>query len=251
MTDNLTTHKIIIAGLDSAGKTSIYKKMIEGADLKEIEDLPPTKGIERRSQTIMGHNVVFWELGGQRAYRAQYFQNPQTFANCTLMIYVIDLQDNQRFEESLDYLVEILMVVKKVELTPKIFVLMHKFDPDRIDELRGNFLEASKIFREVKNIPSLNVTRFPTSIYSDNLDFAFKKIMEKVVPDYTDPMMGLFDDDNENAEKELAGKAEPMDDDEFQTKDDLKSELTKHFETVLNGIRVRAIEKKEDDEIEP
>lgn len=244
------THKIIIAGLDSAGKTSIYKKMIEGADLEEIEKLSPTKGIERRSQTIMGHNVVFWELGGQRVYRAQYFQNTQTFANCTLMIYVIDLQDNQRFEESLDYLVEILMVVKEVESTPKIFVLMHKFDPDKIDELRGNFLEASKIFREVKNIPSLNVTRFPTSIHSDNLDFAFKKIMEKVVPDYADPMMGLFDDDIDGLEEASINKSEPIDDDEFQTKDDLKSEITKHFENVLNGIRVRAVEKKEDENIE-
>ena len=58
LSDNLTIHKIILAGLDSAGKTSIYKKMIEGADLEEIKDLSPTKGIERRSQTIMDHKEI-------------------------------------------------------------------------------------------------------------------------------------------------------------------------------------------------
>lgn len=239
------THKIIIAGLDSVGKTSIYKKMIEGADVEDVKDLPPTKGIERRSQVIMDNHVVFWELGGQAIYRSQYFQNKQTFEATTLLIYVIDLQNKARFEESLDYLLEILMVVKDIESPPRIFVLMHKFDPDKIDELRGNFLEASKIFREVKNIPTLNVTRFPTSIHSDNLDFAFKKIMERVVPDYIDPMMGLFEDeDNEESD---ADEVEDTEEDEFQTKDDLKFEITKHFESALNRIRVKGNGKNVDE----
>ena len=48
MSEEGTTHKVIIAGLDSVGKTSIYKKMVEGADTDELDNLTPTKGIERR-----------------------------------------------------------------------------------------------------------------------------------------------------------------------------------------------------------
>ncbi|MHA2101338.1 MAG: ADP-ribosylation factor-like protein [Candidatus Kariarchaeaceae archaeon] len=247
LSEEQAAHKIIIAGLDSVGKTSIYRKMIEGADIKEIENLPPTRGIERRSQIIMGHQVVFWDLGGQESYRSQYFENPKTFANTALLIYVLDVQDKERFDQSLDYLLQILMVVKHVASPPRIFVLMHKFDPDKIDDLKENFLEASKIFREVKKIPTLDVTRFPTSIYSDNLDFAFKKILQRVVPEYSNPLLDLFpeEEDTEDVEENeikdniIAGVEVDIVEQKNSSSEVLRAEITKQFELALETIDIR------------
>lgn len=263
LTTDSMVHKIIIAGLDSVGKTSIYKKMIEGMDVEDIKDLSPTKGIHRISQVIMDHQVVFWDLGGQEVYRAQHIRNPKTFENSALLVYVLDVQDIERFDQSLEYLHQILMVVKNLESPPRIFLLMHKFDPDKIGELKENFLEASKIFKEVKKIPSLNVSRFPTSIYSENLDFAFKKIIQNVVPDYTNPFQDLFLDeegeevqssaedtkgesevnDFENTDKrEISGEdgliagLEVNIDKTHTTAESLKSELILQFEQALESI---------------
>jgi GTPase SAR1 family protein len=245
LSEEEVAHKIIIAGLDSVGKTSIYKKMVEGAETQDIENLPPTRGIERRSQIIMGHQVVFWDLGGQEIYRSQYFEEPSTFANATLLIYVLDVQDKQRFDQSLDYLLQILMVIKHLPSPPRIFVLMHKFDPDKIEDLKENFLEASKIFREVKKIPTLDVTRFPTSIYSDNLDFAFKKIMQKVVPDYSNPLLDLFPEiDDEVDHNVIAGVEVDVEKQKSSTTDTLRAEITRQFEIALEIIDIRRKSKE-------
>ena len=97
----------------------------------------------------MDHQIVFWDLGGQERYRNQNLSNPNTFKDAALLVYVIDVQDKERFDQSLDYLLQILMIVKNLEAPPRIFLLMHKFDPDKILELKDNFLEASKIFKLV------------------------------------------------------------------------------------------------------
>ena len=51
--------------------------------------------------------------------------------------------------------------------------------------------------------------------------------------------------------EESIDKTDPIDDDKFQTKDDLKSEITRHFEKVLNGIRIRGVEKTNNENTEP
>lgn len=257
MSEEGTTHKVIIAGLDSVGKTSIYKKMVEGADSKELENLAPTKGIERRTQTIMGHQIVLWDLGGQDAYRAKYFENDQTFVGASLLIYVLDVQDKERFDLSLDYLLQILMVIKNHDVPPKVFVLIHKFDPNKIEDLKMNFLEASKLLREVKQFPKLQVSRFPTSIFSEDLDFVFTKILNRVIPNYSNPLFDMMDEVADEIEETIKADQEEgnviakvelnLDSSKESTQDGLKLEITQQFEAAFNKIKnkLQSEEEKE------
>lgn len=185
LTSDDTIHKIIIAGLDSVGKTSVFRKAIERVDVSEILDLPTTKGIERQIRTLQGEQIVFWDLGGQEVYRSQYFQDSRIFTDASVIIYVLDIQDQERFDESLEYLLQILMIIKNLTTAPRVFVLFHKFDPEKMKELRKNLFEATKVFKEVSKIPSLQVTNFSTSIFSNNLDHAIEKILQTVIPNYS------------------------------------------------------------------
>ena len=65
--------KIIISGLDNAGKTSILTALDKKYDFqKEIAELKPTIRIEYHQTMFLGNNVNIWDMGGQEQYRELY-----------------------------------------------------------------------------------------------------------------------------------------------------------------------------------
>lgn len=254
MLEEITHHKIILAGLDSTGKTSIYRKMIEGAFGEDLKNSPPTSGIQIRNQIIDGHHLLFWELGGQAVYRSQYFKDKHTFVDTSILIYVLDVQDKKRFGQSQKYFLEIMMTIKILPIPPRVFILIHKLDPTRINDLRENFLECSSIFREAKKFPSINVSRFHTSIYSDTLEFAFKKILQQVIPHYSSPY-SLFEpeeelieinkdnginDKNTNSKHILTPEVDTLTQKQKRiSQQKLISELTRQFDQAFDKIELK------------
>ncbi|MHA2030950.1 MAG: ADP-ribosylation factor-like protein [Candidatus Kariarchaeaceae archaeon] len=189
MSQDRTYHKIIFAGLDAVGKTSIYKSVIENVDVDGLRDLEPTRGIERKYHKFGDNQLVFWDLGGQEAYRSKYFQDPRVFQDISLLLYVLDIQDIYRFDDSIEYLLQILMTLKNLDQAPRIVVLIHKYDPERRSQFQYNLLEAAKVLRETSKFPSIEITKFATSIYSDNLDSIVENIIKEVIPDYSNKLL--------------------------------------------------------------
>lgn len=234
-------HKIIFAGLAAVGKTSIYKSVIENVELEEIKSLLPTRGIERKFHSIAGHNLVFWDLGGQDVYRSGYFQDPRIFAETSLLIYVLDIQDKERFDDSVEYLLQILMTIKNIDKPPRVFVLIHKYDPEQMTELRYNLLEASSILKEANKFPSMQITKFATSIYNENLDSVVEGILRELIPDYSNELLRKT---HESSFEPVAEEDKPtiMSDEvvsgmEFSLskdsqKSDFQKELAKHIDMI-------------------
>ena len=86
-------YKILVLGLDNAGKTTILKS-ITGESLKNIQ---PTKGFTVKIFEKENIKFTFWDVGGQKTLRniwENYFENNDA------LIYVIDSSDNDRIEES-------------------------------------------------------------------------------------------------------------------------------------------------------
>ena len=86
-------YKILILGLDNAGKTTILKS-ISG---QTIKNLPPTKGFNVKIIQKENIKFTFWDIGGQKSIRniwENYFENNDA------LIYVIDSSDVYRIEES-------------------------------------------------------------------------------------------------------------------------------------------------------
>ena len=57
--------KVIILGLDNAGKTSILKSLAK----EDIKIVNPTKGFNVKLVTIENMSFSVWDLGGQAAIR--------------------------------------------------------------------------------------------------------------------------------------------------------------------------------------
>ncbi|CAB1440997.1 unnamed protein product [Pleuronectes platessa] len=94
--------RILMVGLDAAGKTTILYKL----KLGEIVTTIPTIGFN--VETVEYKNVSFtvWDVGGQDKIRPlwrHYFQNTQG------LIFVVDSNDRDRVEESAEELSKMLM----------------------------------------------------------------------------------------------------------------------------------------------
>ncbi|XP_048772618.1 ADP-ribosylation factor-like protein 3 [Ostrea edulis] len=85
--------RILLLGLDNAGKTTLLKKLAS----EDISHITPTQGFNIKSVASSGFKLNVWDIGGQRKIRP-YWKN--YFENTDVLIYVIDSADQKRFEET-------------------------------------------------------------------------------------------------------------------------------------------------------
>ncbi len=166
-----TGQKVLVAGLDAAGKTSVLSKFGGRLGISDMISTHPTKGVVRMKFGDSKVNLFIWDLGGQKEYRERYLNNPeQYFIQLDLLIYVIDVQDPDRFDESLEYFEKILHSIILLEENPYILIFIHKFDPDlkndpkillNVELIKDNISELFK-----NNNFDFNTEIYLTSIYS-------------------------------------------------------------------------------------
>jgi len=84
--------RILILGLDNAGKTSVMKR-ISGDDVHKTN---PTVGFNIKSLEYNGYTLNMWDVGGQKTIRA-YWRN--YFEQTDGIIWVVDSVDRWRLEE--------------------------------------------------------------------------------------------------------------------------------------------------------
>jgi GTPase SAR1 family protein len=138
--------KIVFAGLANSGKTSILlnlKREYHG-------EILPTKGIERSEMKVLGFSLIEWDLGGQTAFRQSYLERKDAFYDTNILYYVMDIHDDEHFEEAFDYFNEILEILRSTNQTPYIIICFHKIDlhlsPEMNKMLRERFESIAEGF---------------------------------------------------------------------------------------------------------
>lgn len=163
MTDSI---KIIIGGLDAAGKTSILTALNKKYDFhQDIMELKPTIKVEYNTMNFLDNDVYFWDMGGQEKYRNLYEKRKEVyFSDTDLLVYIIDIQNKERFEESLDYLDLILDYFIKTNSDVPLIIAFHKYDPEvrgdedlnnRISELREQIFQKYNMFQILFQLTSI------------------------------------------------------------------------------------------------
>ncbi|CAM9364508.1 unnamed protein product, partial [Scytosiphon promiscuus] len=85
--------RILVLGLDNAGKTTILKKLSE----EDITHIMPTQGFNIKSLMHEDFKLNVWDIGGQKSIRP-YWRN--YFDQTDALIYVIDSADRRRMDEA-------------------------------------------------------------------------------------------------------------------------------------------------------
>jgi GTPase SAR1 family protein len=130
-----TETKIICCGLDNAGKTAILSRFGGRLGIQELMNLEPTKKVAIREIETRDLTLWVWDFGGQEKYRDVYLKEPEKyFLETELVLYVIDVQDPDKFNDSFQYFSQILDIFITLEEKPYILVFIHKSDPDLRDD---------------------------------------------------------------------------------------------------------------------
>jgi len=93
--------RILMLGLDNAGKTTVLKKLSD----EDISHIMPTQGFNIKSLVHEGFKLNVWDIGGQKTIRP-YWSN--YFESSDALVYVIDSSDSRRLAESGQELRELL-----------------------------------------------------------------------------------------------------------------------------------------------
>ncbi|MHA1147712.1 MAG: ADP-ribosylation factor-like protein [Promethearchaeota archaeon] len=159
--------KILYTGLDNAGKSSIILALLR--DFEHIEHTSPTRGVKRRDYNFLGLEISEWELGGQSLYRKQYMSNQadKVFSGAEIVLFVIDIQDKERYEESIEYLAQIIEQLQIQNIQPAVYVFFHKFDPVEMMGSQAEITNASLDLRNrIKLVGYPNIKFYRTSIFN-------------------------------------------------------------------------------------
>lgn len=84
--------RLLILGLDNAGKTTCVKKL-NGEDIKEAS---PTLGFNIKTLLYKGYQLNVWDIGGQRSLRS-YWRN--YFEQTDGLVWVVDCADRRRLDD--------------------------------------------------------------------------------------------------------------------------------------------------------
>ncbi|MHA1732129.1 MAG: ADP-ribosylation factor-like protein [Promethearchaeota archaeon] len=146
--------KIVIAGLDNAGKTSLVIAMTKKFGIEEdLKDLKPTVRVARDQFTFLSQEIYRWDFGGQEKYREEYLaKRDRYFSGIDMLIFVVDIQDRDRFSEALEYFTDILEYLKQNRVTIPVSVFLHKYDPNLREnpETEKNIFSLKDLFNRAR-----------------------------------------------------------------------------------------------------
>ncbi|EKX44280.1 hypothetical protein GUITHDRAFT_87487 [Guillardia theta CCMP2712] len=97
--------RILMVGLDNAGKTTIVKKF-NGED---IDVVSPTLGFNIKTMDYDGYKLNVWDVGGQKTLRS-YWRN--YFEATDGLIWVVDSADTRRLNDCAEELQNLLVQEK-------------------------------------------------------------------------------------------------------------------------------------------
>ncbi|MHA1130205.1 MAG: ADP-ribosylation factor-like protein [Candidatus Helarchaeota archaeon] len=180
-------YKVVFLGLDYAGKTSILK-ILEGS-YSDLDQIKPTLGRSRTEWNILGFKIMNWDLGGQKQYRDEYFatkaSKQQILQDTNLLIYVVDIQDVNRFEEAVSYFNKVLQALSIFKIRCPVILCIHKTDPNIIDtpRIKENLEKVEDLFSEASSKYGLEIKVFITSIYDQkSLIEMFSEGIQQLLP---------------------------------------------------------------------
>lgn len=186
--------KILVVGLDQAGKTSILNILNQKYNLQD--NIKPTVGIGRTEIKILGVPVICWDLGGQEKFRKNFLKNIKIFEHTDSLFFIIDALGAIRYQEALQYYIDILDIYRKLESKPKIVLCIHKIDPnlrddpetlDFINEVKDLFIPKSAEFEVTTYVTSIYDRKSIVEAFSKNLQETiailkpFKNLLESIV----------------------------------------------------------------------
>ncbi len=234
--------KVVIAGLDNAGKTSLLIALDKKFEFEEnVKKLPPTMGIQRTQFTFLNRDIIRWDFGGQEQYLKVYLtQMNRNLYEISLLFYVIDIQDQSRFPAAMEYFEKIVQFLREKEIRIPIVIIMNKYDPELKEDLKTNhhIMNIKEMVTQI--LGAITPAFYTTSIFAiDSIMQAFSEPLAQMFP-RLEMIQSIFQDFT---------KAHPclamllMDKNGITLADYYISHLTPNRRDAIRNVRILALKK--------
>ena len=176
--------KILLMGLDNSGKTSILLSFLGNKNLVSFmnQNLKATNGKKHMSEILADLNLeskiqpdsVYFEYGGQVVFREEFKKDPLSILRgFDKILYVIDIQNDKRYEESINYLKDIVNCIVTISPSYEIDIFLHKFDPDIEVELKYSQQTINE--KVITPIMQMIPVGFKHAVYKTTIYTVFRK----------------------------------------------------------------------------
>ncbi len=234
--------KVVVAGLDNAGKTSLLIALDKKFEYEEnVKKITATQGIQRTQFTFLNREIIRWDFGGQEKYREIYLaQMERNFYEISILFYVIDIQDQSRFTMAMEYFGKIVQFLREQNIIIPYIIILNKYDPE--------FKEDNKINHHIMNVKemvtqvlgSTKAVFYTTTMFDiDGIMQAFSQPLAQLFP-RLEMIQTIFHDFT---------KAHPclamflMDQNGITLADYYISHLTPNRREAIRNLRIRALKR--------
>ncbi len=163
----LKKKKILILGLSDSGKTSILLSFKKHVNILTYCSLKPTINVKMEDIKTENEILNIWDFGGQIEYRRYYLQEFDKYTEgVDKIIFVIDVQNINMYEEALKYLEEIINFLKNEEKKFNMSIFLHKYDP---------YLEEIDGFENIDDIIKDRLVGHITKLIPSQIDYEISK----------------------------------------------------------------------------
>ena len=176
-------HKILIAGLQEAGKTAIKRVFFLRQQAVDVNGLKATIDYERMAVRINNVPITVVDLGGQRIFIRRFLStfSPFIFNSVKIFIFVIDVSVKATRNNSVQYFISALEKLKEFSPNAEIYVFLHKNDLIRsspnYESIHAQIKEQFQVECERK------LKFFRTTIFDEkSIINAFGRIFELSIP---------------------------------------------------------------------
>jgi len=167
--------KIVLLGLDNSGKTSIVKCLKGIKNLSSFNTPKPTRGHKINRFNTYGADFSIWDFGGQITYRDEFFVNfNEHIKETDKIIFVIDIQDRERYEVALEYLTKLNSLIQKNQTIVDLSIFLHRYDPDL--ESFNKEINEETIEKYIDKIKGKIFFDIPCKIFKTSIYTVFQKL---------------------------------------------------------------------------
>ncbi|MFX0052100.1 MAG: ADP-ribosylation factor-like protein [Candidatus Hodarchaeota archaeon] len=175
--------KVGLVGLAKAGKSSIKRRFFDNWSPERVKNILPTVNVDitRNFQNFFNDSITIMDFGGQKAYRILYLRRDKEslWRSLSALIFVVDIQAEEKFEAARKYLDDVWKIVCKVNnKAPRLSIFFHKFDQAIHSRLKSNIQSCYSLFRDY----SSKATFYLTTVEDDSCNLALVKSLYFSLP---------------------------------------------------------------------
>ncbi|MHA1244453.1 MAG: ADP-ribosylation factor-like protein [Candidatus Heimdallarchaeota archaeon] len=174
--------RILLFGLNGAGKTSMYKKFFGKKTPEQLKKIPPTRGIAKYQHDFLRTDIEIIDTGGEKSHRQAYLNNPDITSNLCAVVYFLDVQDSKHYQEAANYLIMWTRTNADKLQGVKGYLLFNKIDPGSEGKLKNGLAKLAQLVAPLDSVFPGELVKTITSIYSDSSNEIFQRILLDALP---------------------------------------------------------------------